>query len=147
MFQMYTFYTTEWFIALLWKIPDISATIYHIRWWRHQTETFSALQAICAGIHRSPVNSPHKGQWRGALMFSLTSAWINGWVNNGQAGDWRCHRAHYDAIAMRWVNIDSLINVPHVAIWRHQKSISWMWAPWLLVWIHRFFYRALRFGQ
>ena len=23
------------------------------------------------GIHRSPVNSPHKGQWRGALMFSL----------------------------------------------------------------------------
>ena len=24
------------------------------------------------GIHRSPVNSPHKGQWRGALMFSLT---------------------------------------------------------------------------
>ena len=23
------------------------------------------------GIHRSPVNSPHKCQWRGALMFSL----------------------------------------------------------------------------
>ena len=32
-------------------------------WWRHQMETFSALLAICAGIHRSPVNSPHKGQW------------------------------------------------------------------------------------
>ena len=30
------------------------------------------------GIHRSPVNSPHKGQWRGALMFSLISAWLNG---------------------------------------------------------------------
>ena len=30
------------------------------------------------GIHRSPVNSLHKGQWRGALMFSLTCAWING---------------------------------------------------------------------
>ena len=26
------------------------------------------------GIHRSPVNSPHKGQWRGALMFSLICA-------------------------------------------------------------------------
>ena len=25
-------------------------------WWRHQLETFSALPAICAGIHRSPVN-------------------------------------------------------------------------------------------
>ena len=30
----------------------------------------------------SPVNSPHKGQRRGALMFSLICAWINGWVNN-----------------------------------------------------------------
>ena len=26
------------------------------------------------GIHRSPVNSPHKGQWRRALMFSLIHA-------------------------------------------------------------------------
>ena len=32
------------------------------------------------GIRRSPVNSPHKGQWRGALVFSLICAWINGWV-------------------------------------------------------------------
>ena len=37
-------------------------------WWRHQMETFSALLALC-GIYRSPVNSPHKGQWRGALIF------------------------------------------------------------------------------
>ena len=28
------------------------------------------------GIHRSPVNSPHKGQLRGALMFSLIFDWI-----------------------------------------------------------------------
>ena len=34
-------------------------------WWHHQMETFSALLAIWRGIHRSPVNSPHKGQWRG----------------------------------------------------------------------------------
>ena len=52
------------------------------------------------GIHRSPVNSPHKGQWRGALMFSLISARINGWVNNGEAGDLRRHRAHYGIIVM-----------------------------------------------
>ena len=39
------------------------------------------------GIHQSPVNSPHKGQWRVALMFSLTRVWINGWVNNREAGD------------------------------------------------------------
>ena len=52
------------------------------------------------GIHRSPVNSPHKGQWRGALMFSLICVWINGWVNNREAGDLRRYRAHYDVNVM-----------------------------------------------
>ena len=41
------------------------------------------------GIHWSPVNSPHKGQWRGALVFSLICAWINGWANTLNAGDLR----------------------------------------------------------
>ena len=44
------------------------------------------------GNHRSPVNSPHKGQWRGALMLSLICAWINAWVNNREAGDLRRYR-------------------------------------------------------
>ena len=61
-------------------------------------ETFPMLLALCAG--NSPVNSPHKGQWHGALMFSLICAWINGWVNNHEAGDLRCHHAHYDIIVM-----------------------------------------------
>ena len=65
-------------------------------WWRHQMEIFSALLAICAWNSPVPVNSPYKGQWRGALIFSLISAWINGWVNNRKAGDLRRHRAHYD---------------------------------------------------
>ena len=52
------------------------------------------------GIHRSPVSSPHKGQWRGALMFSLICARINGWVNNGEACDLRRYRAHYDVTVM-----------------------------------------------
>ena len=41
------------------------------------------------GSHRSPVNFPHKGQWRGALIFSLICAWMNGWINNREAGDLR----------------------------------------------------------
>ena len=41
------------------------------------------------GIHRSTVNSPHKGQWGGALMLSLICTWINAWLNNGEAGDLR----------------------------------------------------------
>ena len=48
-----------------------------------------------------PVNSPHKGQWRGALMFPLICAWINCWVNNRKAGDLRRHLAHYDVSVMR----------------------------------------------
>ena len=52
------------------------------------------------GIPRSPVNSPHKGQWHAALIFSLICVWINGWVNNREAGDLRRYRAHYDVIVM-----------------------------------------------
>ena len=59
---------------------------------------FFALLAICVG--NSPVNSPHKGQWRGALIFSLICVWINGWVNNREAGDLRCYRVHYDVSVM-----------------------------------------------
>ena len=63
-------------------------------------ETFSALLPFVREIHRSPLNSPHKGQWRGALMFSLICIWINGWVNNREAGDLRSNRAHYNIIVM-----------------------------------------------
>ena len=68
-------------------------------WWRRKMETFSAFsryRPFVRGIHRSPVNSPHKGQWRGALMFSLIWAWKNGRVSNRYVGDLRRHRAHYD---------------------------------------------------
>ena len=64
--------------------------------WKH----FPSYWPFVRGIHRSPVNSPHKGQWRGALIFSLICSWINSWVNNGETGDFRRHRAHYDVIVM-----------------------------------------------
>ena len=65
-------------------------------------ETFSALLALCAGNSPVPVNSPHKGQWRRALMFSLICSWINDWVNNREAGDLRHNRGHYDVNVMQW---------------------------------------------
>ena len=77
-------------------------------WWHHQTETFSSLLAICAGIHRSPVNSPHKGQWRGALMFSLICVEINGSENNREAGDLRRHLAHSDISVMNREHVRNL---------------------------------------
>ena len=76
-------------------------TTGRVTWWRHQMETFPRYWPYVRGIHRSPVNSPHKGQWRGALMFYLICAWINGWVNNREAGDLRRNCAHYDVTGMR----------------------------------------------
>ena len=64
--------------------------------WKH----FTRYWPFVRGIHRSPVNSPHKGRWCGALIFSLTFAWIYGWVNNREASELRRHRAHYDVIVM-----------------------------------------------
>ena len=63
-------------------------------------KTFPRYWPFVRGIHRFPVISPHKGQWRGALMFSLICVWINGWVNNGGAGYLRRHCAHYDVTVM-----------------------------------------------
>ena len=72
----------------------------HAQSWRHQWKHFPRYWPYAQGIHRSPVNFPHKGQWHGALMFSLICARINSWVNNRSAGDLRRHWAHYDVIMM-----------------------------------------------
>ena len=67
--------------------------------WRHQMKTFSALLALHS-IHRSSVNSPHQGQWHGAMIFSLVCAWTNGCAKNRDPGDLRCHCAHYHVTEM-----------------------------------------------
>ena len=64
--------------------------------WKH----FPRYWPFVRGIYRSPVNSSHKGHWRGALMYSLICAWINGWVNDRVAGELRSHRPHYEVTVM-----------------------------------------------
>ena len=94
---------------LLWvrQFPflDQSRTHDDVIKWKH----FPRNWPFVGGIHRSRVNSPHKGQWRGALVFSLICVWINDWVINREAGDFRRYRAHYDVIVMshrgHWVNL------------------------------------------
>ena len=68
--------------------------------WKH----FPCYWPYVQEIHRCPVNSPHKGQWCGALMFSLICTWTNSRANNGDPVDLRSHRAHNDVIVMilRW---------------------------------------------
>ena len=71
------------------------------------------------GIHRSPVNSPHKGQWHGALMLSLMCVWINSWVNNHKAGDLRRYRVHYD------VSIMHLRYCVYFVLFRITLAVTW----------------------
>ena len=78
---------------------------YDVIKWKH----FPRYWPFARGIHRSTVNSPNKGQWRGALMFSLICAWINVSVNNREAGDWRRHRAPCDITIM----LSSFVNILH----------------------------------
>ena len=67
--------------------------------WKH----FPRYWPFVQGIHRSPVISPHKGQWHGALMISFICTWINGSVNNRGAGDLRRHHAHCDVnVIITW---------------------------------------------
>ena len=82
--------------------------------WKH----FPRNWPFARGIHRSPVNSLHKGQWRGVLMFSLIYVWINGWVNNREAGDLRRYRAHYDVTVID--HVLGLVCMPQT----HHRNLS-----------------------
>ena len=77
-----------------WSSFDVHACHDVVIKWKH----FQHYWPFARGIIRSPVNSPHKGQWRRALIFSLICSWISSWVNNREAGNLRRHRAHYDVI-------------------------------------------------
>ena len=78
-------------------------------------------------IWSNMMTSPNKDQWRGALMFSLISVWINGWVNNRKACDLRRYRAHCDVIVM---------NVTLILVWAckswlqlYLASVRWLSLP------------------
>ena len=90
-------------------------------------ETFPCYWPFVRGILRWPVNSPHKSQWRGALMFLLNCAWINGCANSRQAGDLRRHRVHYDVIVMQkyrlwWYNRMSGMEYAKFADFKRQPN-------------------------
>ena len=93
-------------------------------------ETFSASLALCAGNSPVPVNSPHKGQWRGALMFSFIYVWINDWVNNREAGDLRRQRGHYDVIVMT-TNFTYPYSWPICVIWRMNVICGYYWGNYI----------------
>ena len=89
------------FIARCHQNTGGDATYFHFSHddvikWKH----FLRYWPFVWGIHRSRGNSPHKGLWRRALIFSLICAWTNGCANSRDAGDLRRHCAHYEVTVM-----------------------------------------------
>ena len=77
--------------------------------WHHpilkKWPTLSALLALCEGNPSVTGGFPLKGQWRGALMFSLICAWTDGEANNRDACRW--------------------FETPSRSIWRHCNDTGW----------------------
>ena len=103
-------------------------------WWRHQTEAFPRYWPFVRWIHRSPVNSPHKGQWRGALIFSLICA-LNKLLSKQSWGWWfgtpsrslwcHCNEIMYPCRTVSYCAVIIVIyNVTENAI--SVKSCVWM---------------------
>ena len=95
--------------------------------WKH----FPRYWPFVRGIHRSPVNSSHKGQWRGGLMFTLICVWINSCVNNREAGDLRRYCAHYG------------VTVMCALYWYlgHRWIITWCALVWLFIHVFHTYFR------
>ena len=89
------------------------------------------------GIPRSPVNSSHKGQWRGALMFTLICHWINCWINNHEAGDLRRYRAHYDVTVMKYPCCLVWLMGYHSLNWTHGGYLSERTNDKVKIWFFR----------
>ena len=70
--------------------------------WKH----FPRYWPFVREIHRSPVNSSHKGQWRGALMFSLICA-LNKRLSKQSWGWW-----FQSPSRSLWRHGDALIHFP-----------------------------------
>ena len=86
----------------IFRIQDCHADV--IKW-----KQILRYWSFVRGIHRSPVNSPHKGQWRGALMFPLICG-LNKRLSK-QAWCW-------------W------FETPPDSLWRHCNSIlDWCFYP------------------
>ena len=121
--KLHIFLSNDWYL----QKPTVHDDVIK---WKH----FPRYWPFVRGIHRGPVNSPHKGQWRGTLMFSLICTRMKCWVNNRKAGDLRRNRAHYDVIVMK-CRFGSLYNRACVAGLLLLKNcscgpVSWP-DPWL----------------
>ena len=92
-----------------------------VTWWRHQMETFSALLAICAGNSPVPDEFPTQRPVTQSFDVFFICVWINGWVNNPEAGDLRRYHTHYD------VTLNDAWDYYTIVVSGNAKSISLLW--------------------
>ena len=115
-------FNTLWPGDALWRHSSASTLVYirsahdDVINWKH----FPRYWPLVWGIHRPPVNSPHKGQWRGALIFLWSAPVINGWVNNREAGG---HRTHFDVTVMANVLVLDIIRM----VFREFREFRYPW--------------------
>ena len=104
-------------------------------------QTLSALLAICAG--NSPVTSEFPAQRPLARSFDVffDLRRNEGWVNNREAGDLRCHRAHYDVTVIypiKYIN-DFVLFLKVSSAWinslRFRDTFIRRWTGSSLIWI------------
>ena len=68
--------------------------------WIRFMKYFPRHSPLCEGNPRITDDSPHKGQWCVAMMFSLMCVWTKVCANSRDAGDFRSQGTHCDVIVM-----------------------------------------------
>ena len=105
--------------------------------WKHVPSYWPSVR----GIHRSPVNSPHKGQWRRALMFSvicafnkrLSKQWWHWWFERPSRLLWR--HCNMKQITYHIINIPLIVmtarvqfptRIHELPFWHCNDNIIWL---------------------
>ena len=89
--------------------------------WKH----FPRYWPFVRGIHRSPVNSPHRCQWRGASVFSLICTRINSWETIVRLVILRRNRTHYDVTVMMLLHLLSCTVTVKIGVkWPDLQTLS-----------------------
>ena len=113
--------------------------------WKH----FPRYWLFVRGIHRWPVDSPHEGQRRGALTFSLICAWTNSWANNWYADDLKNHCAYYGVTVVRLDTIRwtfSGLFIP-LHVFKRNFILSLKCLKWILYWLNNHDIDDMQFGK
>ena len=117
---------------------NCSPFCWHFQWWHFHDDVIK--------WKNFPRYWPFKGhRWTpltktsDAGLWCLICVWMNGSVNNREAGDLRRHRAHYDVTVMTTIDLDRYEAFQRNAIvWiaglAHKNTITlqWQWARWRL---------------